>query len=588
MLAVSILLPLAAEVAIVAFFVDSSRRLEEQNKDQIRSSKSLKEAYDASRTLGDFTRSLSGYTLTREISFLDNANKFAASAQKHVQNMSGLAVSGQGAKDLKTVDRIKHIAEVLALTLSEVRLVESESDDSGQIDVIKRIYLLNDILVRDIDALIAEQQTELETLIHASANVRHLLEQLTLYACAIQIFICILILVSLNKQMSKSLDRLMNNAYCLVSNQPLTMHVSGDDEFAVLDLTMHKVSGILAATKRRERAMIDNTVDIICSLDHDNKIADVSASCMTLLGYSQSDLIGLRVMELLAGESTSFMRALRHSRELSHALQIETTMMHKSGAAVEVLWSGCFSQEDELLFCILHDVTERKKLESSKRDFVAMLTHDLRSPLTALVMRFEMLENGVYGELNKSGKDSVARARSTMTRLISMINDLLSVERMESGSVNLELRHIAFSDVCNLAIESVSALAAEANLSIEWSGSEELYCDPERIVRVIVNLLSNAIKFSPPEQTIFLRAKKIENCIEITISDTGRGIPVEQQSLIFERYKQLDRGDELVKGGSGLGLPVCKAIVEAHGGTIGVVSAPGKGSIFWFRLPLDQ
>jgi signal transduction histidine kinase len=167
-----------------------------------------------------------------------------------------------------------------------------------------------------------------------------------------------------------------------------------------------------------------------------------------------------------------------------------------------------------------------------------------------------------------------------------MINDLLSVERLESGTFSLDKERVSFKQLCDGAVESIRAIAEEAGVSIIVEPYDlYIYCDGERIIRVLTNLLSNAIKFSPERARIELRARKTENATEISVTDYGPGISESNQHIIFERFKQISRGDESIRRGSGLGLPICKAIVEAHGGSISVKSALGEGSTFAFNLP---
>jgi signal transduction histidine kinase len=173
--------------------------------------------------------------------------------------------------------------------------------------------------------------------------------------------------------------------------------------------------------------------------------------------------------------------------------------------------------------------------------------------------------------------------------LITLINDLLDLEKMESGM--LELR-IDKTDLSNILKRSVQAVAGFANhegikLVVDPDAELELDADNDRMVQVVVNLLSNAIKFSPKGETISIDATNLDGFVRVNIRDKGRGVPEHLRESIFERFKQVELSDERKKGGSGLGLAICKAIVERHGGSIGVEPGEGGvGSTFWFTLPV--
>ncbi len=170
--------------------------------------------------------------------------------------------------------------------------------------------------------------------------------------------------------------------------------------------------------------------------------------------------------------------------------------------------------------------------------------------------------------------------------MVLIINDLLDIDKFQSGAIPLSCSHVLVDDLTARAFESVrgNAEAKQIRINIEQTDLR-LWCDAPRIVRVLINLLDNAVKFSPRQSKIEVSLEESDEFITLSILDYGRGITADKIDMIFERFKQLDRSDEFEKGGSGLGLAICKAIVEAHQGTIGVESAEGKGSRFWFKLP---
>jgi signal transduction histidine kinase len=235
---------------------------------------------------------------------------------------------------------------------------------------------------------------------------------------------------------------------------------------------------------------------------------------------------------------------------------------------------------------------ERKaqEIERLKQEFVSMVSHDLRSPLTSLQVTLDLLGDGTYGQLNETGQKRIEAASKSAVRLIGLINDLLDLEKMESGMMNLEIEAVRVTDLFEQAIAGVCGFAEQQGVILDQCPSNTIIKgDSERLVQVVVNLLSNAIKFSPAGSKIYLKEESTTNSMcRISVVDGGRGIPEAFRKQIFERFRQVKESDGQRKKGTGLGLPICKAIVQLHGGEIGVESQEGKGSTFWFSVPLAE
>ncbi len=245
--------------------------------------------------------------------------------------------------------------------------------------------------------------------------------------------------------------------------------------------------------------------------------------------------------------------------------------------------------EGERRLLTVIDVSERHAIQKMRQAFVAMVSHELRTPLTSIRGFFSLLDMGAYGKLSDEAQDGAQRAEGNVVRLITLINDLLDLERMESGSFSISAKPVSVDAIIKQSLDVVQILAEQKEIAIQTSLLDlTVDADSDRIVQVMVNLLSNAIKFSPPGVNIDVAVHQLEGQAEFRITDRGRGIPEEFQSSIFERFQQVEVADATRRGGSGLGLPISKAIVERHGGTISLVSEPGRGSTFIFTLPLTQ
>ena len=243
--------------------------------------------------------------------------------------------------------------------------------------------------------------------------------------------------------------------------------------------------------------------------------------------------------------------------------------------------------EIALLDSSFHEMTRTlKDLEQRKQQFVSMVSHDLRSPLTSLGMFLELLLEGMYGKLNEAGDKKAKIAERSIVRLIALINDLLDFDRLQSGKLEILKKDESVDTIVVRSLDAVNALAEQHKIKLVSEGTKiDATMDGDRIIQVLVNLVSNAVKFSPEGSTVKVSVSHKEGTVEFRVIDQGRGIPKDMLSAVFERFKQVTKTDATEKGGTGLGLAICKAIVECHGGQIGVESEMGHGATFWFTLP---
>jgi len=226
------------------------------------------------------------------------------------------------------------------------------------------------------------------------------------------------------------------------------------------------------------------------------------------------------------------------------------------------------------------------KAEQTKAEFISMISHDLRSPLTSLQFTFALAEKGAFGEINEKGKERFAKAEFTVERLVKLINELLDIEKMEAGMLSMVPAPESLDVIVKRAIDSLAGLADKKSIVLDAPPSAlSVNVEADRIVQVLVNLLSNAIKFSPEHSKIVVSAMDLPTGVKVTVSDRGRGIPKDKLKEVFERFSQVQHEDATTHGGTGLGLAICKAIIEGHGGIIGVDSEEGSASRFWFILP---
>lgn len=234
----------------------------------------------------------------------------------------------------------------------------------------------------------------------------------------------------------------------------------------------------------------------------------------------------------------------------------------------------------------LRDVTERRRLDARRLDFYSIIAHDLRTPLHALNLRTQLLLQGRHGALSKPMEEDLLRMDRNLKSLVEMINDFLELARLDN--VTYELQNVDI-DIEGLLSETMESLRPQLEAQqLSWcSGVVEpaiVVGDPRRMQQVLTNLISNAIKFTAEHGTITTSIARHEHDVEISVSDTGRGIDAKSLPTLFDRYTRAVNTDSRVQG-TGLGLMIVREIVEAHGGSVGVESKVGEGSRFWFRMP---
>ncbi len=356
----------------------------------------------------------------------------------------------------------------------------------------------------------------------------------------------------------------------------------------------------LRDTQFRMQTVVDNSPVFLFDLDADGRILLARGLGLASLALQPESLAGRTIDEVFSAFPSfisSYRRALA-GESFRESLEFQDV-------AFDVWFTPLRSQTDEKIVGVLGvatDVSVRRRLEDQlrsnyeklkeldrlKSDFVNSVSHDLRTPLTSILGYAEFIEDGMGGPITPEQRDYVGQIEKSAKRLEGMVNDMLDFARMDAGTFRLRCEPTDLTLKIREVVESLKPQSDEKSLRLEAVLPEPpvtLSLDPERIERVLANLIGNAIKFTPPNGRIEVRARQEEDRIVCEVVDTGVGIASEDLSKLFRRFSQLEAG-ALKKSGTGLGLSISKALVEAHGGTIGVRSEPGMGSTFWFSLPL--
>ncbi|WOD37034.1 PAS domain S-box protein [Nodosilinea sp. E11] len=399
----------------------------------------------------------------------------------------------------------------------------------------------------------------------------------------------------------------------------------------VQDITARKqVEELLRESEERFRQAFDNAAIGIALVAIGGRFLKVNRSLCEMLGYSEAEMLERSFQDITppADLDSDLELAQQMLSGERRTCQLEKRYVHKQGTTVWALLCVSLVKDSagQPLYFVsqIQDISDRHKLDVMKEEFISVVSHELRTPLTSIRGSLGLLETGVLNDEPETAKRMLQVALNSTDRLVRLVNDILDLERLESGKVPLVLDICDVCDLMGQAVELVQAIADQATVTLVWEPlSASVQAAPDAIVQLLTNLLSNAIKFSPPGSTVSLKAAVIDQSlahkidqecpsrgfqhsrfssapptmplsqnavivpcsIVFSVADQGRGIPPEKLETIFERFQQVDSSDSRQKGGTGLGLAICKSIVQQHQGAIWAESILGQGSTFYFTLP---
>lgn len=348
-------------------------------------------------------------------------------------------------------------------------------------------------------------------------------------------------------------------------------------------------------TERRWRSLLENVQLVVVGLCQKGHVEYVNPFFLSLTGYTQAEVLGKNWFEHFIPPShqpqmrTIFSEVLEDNCHTYHQNPIVT----KSGEQRLIAWNNTLLQDVEGnmigTMSIGEDITQRQAIERLKNEFISIVSHELRTPLTAIRGSLGLLATGIYDNKPEKAKRMVEIALMDSDRLVRLVNDILDLERLDSGKVTLVKEVCDATALMRRSVEAVQAIADSERITISIIPvSAQVWAAPDSIIQTLTNLLSNAIKFSAAHTSITLTAQPEPDYVVFQVKDQGRGIPADKLEIIFGRFQQVDVSDSRSKGGTGLGLAICQSIVQQHGGRIWAQSTLGEGSTFYFTLPVPE
>ncbi len=345
---------------------------------------------------------------------------------------------------------------------------------------------------------------------------------------------------------------------------------------------------------RQQEILLDAVADGICGLDRQGKVTFANPAAARLLGAPVDALIDKPVHELLHGGADADHECGKDCPLRSAAAQIggaagEATVYRADGSSFPAEYALTpIRAQGRFPGSVLsfRDISQRYALDRMKDEFISTVSHELRTPLTSIRGALGLLSSGILGEANEKATNLLRIALTNSDRLVRLINDILDLERIQSGREPLAFRGVQLADVVKQAIEDMQPMADAAGVQlIHDSTKVEISGEPDRLLQVVTNLLSNAVKFSPPNSPVSVMLRPGVTGVILSVIDHGRGIPADKLETIFGRFQQVDASDSRQKGGTGLGLAICRTIVLQHSGRIWAERNPVRGSTFRIFLP---
>lgn len=355
-------------------------------------------------------------------------------------------------------------------------------------------------------------------------------------------------------------------------------------------------------SEARIRAIVDTAQDAFIGVDLKGCISEWNPQAEQMLGWRRAEALGRRLDDLdladplRASDSNALPQLLASNRQGALDRRVERVVTDRHGAEIPVEMSTSLTGEGEttMLSIFLRDITERKRIDRAKNEFVGTVSHELRTPLTSIRASLSLLADGVMGELTPDVKELIDICYNNCIRLNRLVDDMLDIQKIEAGMMSFVPVTQPVLPLAREAIRTMQGMATANDVSLVLNTGADANeavaaIDYDRMTQVMTNLLSNAIKVAPRGSAVILHVIAQAHGARLSVADRGPGIRPELRERVFQPFVQIGQkdGGKPRTGGTGLGLAICKRIVEEHGGTISITDTPGGGTVFHVTLPRE-
>lgn len=584
-------LPIIGQLIFIVVIASAMQQAQNNLEKQWREENLLRSAFSLCRGVSDMLLYLQLHPYFRRMIGLDVSAATLEMAKKESKNLQMLSAEDPDNRVAanKLTQSSNYMLEVLEKMYASSATVPIAPWGTGSGTTVYRSGLKSNgqyfyDAVEEIVKVVQSKDDEADRFANSFSNIHWNLLLLSSVSILLALFAGFVYIVSIRRP----LKHLSSNGQLLAQQQPLLPALQSDDEFSKIDALLHTAALEIENLRIKEKEVIENAQDMICTLDGTGTFVDANPYVSKMLGYEPEYVITTPVSQYVSDEQKLLAEEQIHAsvgEEFVH--QFELKMVHMGGEFVETRWSCLWSNAARKLFCVVRDITEEKRVEQLKQDFTDMISHDLRSPLMAMGNSLTLIKSGVKGPVPEAALKRVETSSRNVDRLIVLVNDLLDFQKLKAGKMELSLERATLESVISEAVELVIDAARDKSVEIAVTPGETiLECDRTKLMQVAANLLSNAIKFSGAGGRVSVKVSKEQGRVLMSVADTGPGIQPEFLERIFEPFEQAP--SEKKKEGTGLGLAICKLVVEAHGGQIKAENRNDgvTGCIFTVDLPL--
>jgi PAS domain S-box-containing protein len=385
----------------------------------------------------------------------------------------------------------------------------------------------------------------------------------------------------------------LRHAYGKLTEEHTTLNERLEQQLADLTEAHREV----AASGRKLALFAERAPIAVFEMDENATVLEMNPAAENIFGYPAAELVGRGLIRMLIPAEGGLLDrpwwdAFIASRQ--PASHVRTNCVRRDGVEItcEFSMTPLVNEEGELLSVIAQcrDVTQELESERLKKEFTSTLSHELRTPLTSIIGSLQLLNSGVVGEVDKDMLELTTVAERNAQRLLDMINDILDIEKIESGKFQLNPEMIELDELVRESLVLNRAFGERFGVRFQALGEPvrvTVNADRKRVLQVLTNLLSNGAKFSPEGGAVEVAMAKVDGRVRVEVHDRGPGIPENFRGRIFSRFAQAESALTRKKGGTGLGLAICKRLIELMGGTIGFGDREGGGTTFYFELPIE-
>jgi PAS domain S-box-containing protein len=363
------------------------------------------------------------------------------------------------------------------------------------------------------------------------------------------------------------------------------------------DITEAEESHQLIEQSEKKLAALYQLSPVAITLNRlaDGEFLECNPEFYRMLGYTPESFKGCSYWDITPREYESAEQEQLASLHIAGRYgPYEKHYIHRDGHWISVLLNGVLIESSEggkQIWSIIQDITERKRIEQMKNDFVSAVSHELRTPLTSITGSLGLVINGLLGEISPKAQQMLNMAHKNAQRLALLINDLLDMEKLVAGKMDFELQPQLLLPIIEQSLEANRVYAGHYGVTFSLrstTGAVMVNVDAQRLQQVMANFLSNAAKFSPPDRSVDIHLDIHDERVRISVIDHGPGISDEFRARIFQKFSQADASSSRQRGGTGLGLAISKELVERMQGEIGFHSEPGQGATFFMSFPIAQ